>query len=149
MARKLENVTSVRVFPLPASERVRESSAQQVWLVAVRASRPWNDPDGAVQKITNMLKTLGTKPLAKLELDRTRDFLKSSLALSASTVRGRAKVLAHAEFYRLSDSYADDFAGLYDHLSPELVMTVCRNYLEDPEVRWLYFDPGKETEAAK
>jgi predicted Zn-dependent peptidase len=147
LARKLTNVTSVKVFPLPASERVRDDSSEQVWLLAVRASRPWNDPEGAVRKIEGMLKNLGAKSLAKPELDRTRDFLKSSLTLSASTVRGRARVLAHAEFYRLSESYADDFAGLYDHLSPELVMTVCGNYLNKPQVRWLYFEPGKESDA--
>jgi predicted Zn-dependent peptidase len=149
LARKLSNVTSVKVFPLPASERVRDDSSEQVWLVAIRASRPWKDPDAAVKKITGILKGLGIRALPKPELDRTRDFLKSSLTLSASSVRGRARVLAHAEFYRLSESYAEDFAGLYDHLSPELVMTVCQRYLEQPQVRWVYFKPGKESDAAK
>ena len=67
--------------------------------------------------------------------------MKNSLTLSGSNVRGRARVLAHAEFYRLSESYAQDFAGLYDNLTSKLVQSVCRTYLSQPQVRWLYFYP--------
>ena len=147
LARKLQAaklaVTSVKAFPLSASETLDESSAKQVWLIAVRPAEDWSDPEQAAGKITSILKGLGTQPIGNHELDLTRDFLKSSLALSASTIRGRAKVLAHSEFYRLSDSYLEDYAGLYDHLSPELVKAICGNYLQDPQIRWLYFQPGK------
>ena len=58
-------------------------------------------------------------------------------------------MLAHSEFYRLSDSYLEDYAGLYDHLSPDLVQAVCRKYLEEPDVRWLYLQPGKAEGTSK
>ena len=148
LARKLqggkEAVTSVKVFPLSASETLEESSARQVWLVAVRPAESLERPEEMVERIKSLVKELASRPLPSHELELTRDYLKSSLALSSSTIRGRAKVLAHSEFYRLSDSYLEDYAGLYDHLSPDLVQAICRKYLEEPEVRWLYFQPGKD-----
>ena len=150
LARKLkEAVTSVKVFPLSASETLEESSARQVWLVAVRPTESLDRPEEMAEKIKSLVKELASRPLPSHELGLTRDYLKSSLALSSSTIRGRAKVLAHSEFYRLSDSYLEDYAGLYDHLSPELVQAICRKYLEEPEVRWLYFQPGKDEETSK
>jgi predicted Zn-dependent peptidase len=148
LARKLQDgkeaVTSVKVFPLSASETLEESSVRQVWLIAVRPAESWDRPEEMAEKIKGMVKELASRPLPSHELELTRDYLKSSLALSSSTIRGRAKVLAHSEFYRLSDSYLEDYAGLYDHLSPGLVQAVCRKYLEEPEIRWLYLQPGKD-----
>ena len=69
--------------------------------------------------------------------------MKSSLTLSAADNPGRARVLAHSEFYRLSRSYSEDFAGLYDNLKPELVRAVCAPYLKEAGFRWLYLKPRK------
>lgn len=152
LARKFQDgkqaVTSVKVFPLSASETLEESSARQIWLIALRPAESVSRPEEMAERIEGIVKGLASKPLPPHELSLTRDYLKSSLALSSATIRGRAKVLAHSEFYRLSDSYLEDYAGLYDHLSPDLVQAICRKYLEEPEVRWLYLQPGKDEDTA-
>ncbi|MFA7479215.1 MAG: insulinase family protein [Vulcanimicrobiota bacterium] len=140
-------VTSVKVFPLPSGSD-QENADRQTWLVAVRGGQAWEEPELVVKTISGFLKELGSIKLSSHELELTRDYLKSSLTLSASTIRGRARVLAHSEFYRLSDSYLQDYAGLYDHLTPELVQAICRNYLEQARVRWIYLQPGNQQETA-
>ncbi|MFA5505032.1 MAG: hypothetical protein WC423_06380, partial [Vulcanimicrobiota bacterium] len=140
-------MTSVKVFPLPSGSD-QENADRQTWLVAVRGGQAWEEPELVVKTISGFLKELGSIKLSSHELELTRDYLKSSLTLSASTIRGRARVLAHSEFYRLSDSYLQDYAGLYDHLTPELVQAICRNYLEQARVRWIYLQPGNQQETA-
>ena len=132
-------VSSVKLFPLTASDR----GESQTWLVALRLETVPETADSVAEEVKEQLKELAQRPLAKADLARTRSYLKNSLTLSASSVQGRAGVLAHAEFHRLSQSYAQDFAGLYDHLNPDLVKSVCKEYFSEPEIRWVYFKPGK------
>lgn len=132
-------VSSVKLFPLTASDQ----GESQVWLVALRLETVPQTAEAVVEEVTQQLQELARNPLAKADLARTRSYLKNSLTLSASSVQGRAGVLAHAEFHRLSQSYAEDFAGLYDHLDPDLVKSVCKDYLSKPEIRWVYFKPGE------
>jgi predicted Zn-dependent peptidase len=141
LARKLQaepnSVTSVKLSPLSSSE----DDDSQTWIIALRLSQPVENPEPVVERVERFLKSLAESALPEAELQRTRSFLKSSLTLSGSTVQGRARVLAHAEFYRLSRSYAQDFAGLYDNLTPEIVQAVCKPYLTTPKLRWLYLRP--------
>lgn len=130
-------VDSVRLIPLSSSE----SQSGQVWVIALRLNQVMEDPTPLCQRLEEMLRALGGNELAEAELARTRDYLKSSLTLSAASNSGRARILAHAEFYRLSRSYAVDFAGLYDHLTPSAVKAVCQRVLENEKPRWLYLRP--------
>lgn len=130
-------VNSIRLFPLSSSVE----GQSQIWIVALRLSERIDDPVPLVEKASAMISALANNPLPKKELARTRSFLKGSLALSSATASGRARVLAHAEFYRLSKTYANDFAGLYDNLTPPLVQAVCRPFLAETAPRWLYLKP--------
>lgn len=132
-----EAVDSVRLIPLESS--VNEGS--QVWVIALRLAGNLRDPAPVVNKLNSVFKTLGGSPLASSELERTREYLKSSLALSASSNLGRARVLAHSEYYRLSRNYTTDFAGLYDNLTPETVQQTCAKILGSQSLRWLYLRP--------
>jgi len=143
--RRLKSVNSVKLLPLTVSSGATEEE-EQVWLIALRLKSPLNDPSAVVKSVTKLLQKLGRTRMAEKELDRTRNFLKNSLILSASTAKGKARVLAHAEFHRLSRSYVQNFAGLYDHLEPQLVKSVCARYLSEPKVRWLYLRPNGKPE---
>lgn len=132
-----EAVESVRLIPLESTV----SEGSQVWVIALRLAKGLPDPAPVINKLNSVFKTLGGSPLASSELERTRDYLKSSLALSASNNQGRARVLAHAEYYRLSRNYTTDFAGLYDNLSPETVQQTCAKILGSKTLRWLYLRP--------
>ncbi len=134
----LTAVSSVRLIPLSASDL----DSRQVWVIALRLVERMEDPSPLCERLERMLQTLGASDLPETELARTREYLKSSLTLSAATNSGRAGVLSHAEFYRLSRNYAVDFAGLYDHLTPELVKTVCKRVLAEEKPRWLYLRPA-------
>lgn len=131
-------VSSVRLIPLSSSD----SESRQIWVIALRLEQTLEDPAPVCDRLERMLRALGSTNLPEAELARTRDYLKSSLTLSAATNSGRAGVLAHAEFYRLSRNYAVDFAGLYDHFTPELVKLVCRRALSEEKPRWLYLRPA-------
>lgn len=133
------SVNSVRLIPLSSTAK----NSRQVWVIALRLNSVLSDPKPLVDKVERLLKGLALRPLASSELKRTRDYLKSSLTLSAADNPGRARVLAHSEFYRLSRSYSEDFAGLYDNLKPELVRAVCAPYLKEAGFRWLYLKPRK------
>lgn len=145
LARRLQSgtnsVTSVKLFPLSTTNRQTELGHDQVWVIALRLSQNLSDAKPVVERVTALTEGLAKHSLAKKELDRTRDYLKSRLALSASTNRGRARVIAHAEFHRLSESYTENFAGLYDNLTPDLVKSVCARYMNNQSVRWLYLKP--------
>lgn len=130
-------VLSVKLFPLTGSIQGKE----QIWLIAMRLEKAPKKPEELVKKVSELLKGLTQSTFSESDLKRTRSYLKSSLTVAASTVRGRARVLAHAEFHRLSKSYADDFAGLYDHLTPPLVQEVCKTYFQEPKVRSVFFKP--------
>lgn len=144
LARQLRDgeglVQGVSVAPLTGSER---SDGRQLWLIACRPRRPDADPAALAAKVQSWLSGLGKEALPDGELARTRGYLKAALKISTSTPRGRAKVLANAEFYRLSDGYSTDYAGLYDRIDPDMVRAVCQKHLDQP-ARWLYFQPGTE-----
>lgn len=50
-------------------------------------------------------------------------------------------MLANSEFYRLSEQYSTDFAGLYDRIEPSHARAVWQKYLQDQTPRWLYLRP--------
>lgn len=149
-------VDSLRVFPLTGSADPSASpESQQTWVIALRLSSSEVDTEQVLSVVEQRLKRLAEEGLPEAELRRTRAYLKGRLKLSTATTRGRARVLAHAEFYRLSESYSRDYAGLYDSLKRPQVKAICQKYFAQPKTRWLYLKPatadktGIETTPAK
>jgi predicted Zn-dependent peptidase len=129
---------TLSVFPLTGSER---SDGQQLWLLA---ARPQGRPEEArplAERLAVALAIPSREPLPEAELARTRAYLKATLRLSTATARGRARMLANSEFYRLSEQYSTDFAGLYDRIEPSHARAVWQKYLQDQTPRWLYLRP--------
>ena len=143
LARKLRDsdglVQTVTVTPLTGSDH---GDGRQLWMLALRPGHAGADPVALAARVQSMVSALGKEALAKSELARTRNFLKAALKISTSTPRGRARVLANSEFYRLSDSYSTDYAGLYDRIDPNLVLAVCGKHLAEQNCRWLFFQPA-------
>jgi predicted Zn-dependent peptidase len=147
LARQLRDkeglVETVSVFPMTGSER---ADGRQIWLIALRPRQVLDDATPLAAKVEGWLSGLGRDALPATELARTRNYLKAALKISTSTPRGRAKVLANSEFYRLSELYSTDYAGLYDRIDAAQVRTVCQKYLGEQTARWLYLQPLKGAE---
>lgn len=148
LARQLRDrerlVDSVRVFPLVgSSDPAVSSQAQQTWLIALRLASSEVNIEALLETVNQRLNGLVKYGLPEAELRRTRAYLKGQLKLSTATTRGRAQVLTHAEFHRLSESYSRDYAGLYDNLKSEQVKAATQSYLTEPKIRWLYLKPGQ------
>ncbi len=142
LARQLRDseglVETLSVFPMSGSDR---PDGSQLWLFALRPRLPLDDAAPLAARVQGRLAALGQEALAEAELERTRRFLLAALKLSTATPRGRARVLANAEFYRLSEQYSSDYAGLYDRIEAAQVKAVCAKYLLEQNPRWLYFRP--------
>ena len=143
LARQLRDgeglVQTVSVTPLTGSDH---GDGRQWWVLALRPRHADADPAALAARVQSMVSALGKGALAESELARTRNFLKAALKISTSTARGRARVLANSEFYRLSDGYSTDYAGLYDRIDPNVVLAVCGKHLAEQNCRWLYFQPA-------
>lgn len=136
-------VDSLRVFPLTGSaDPAASPTSQQTWVIALRLSSGEVDAEEVISVVRQRLQRLAEEGLPEAELRRTRAYLKGRLKLSTATTRGRARVLAHSEFYRLSESYSEDYAGLYDSLKLPQVKATCSKYFAEPNTRWLYLKPA-------
>lgn len=134
-------IETVSVAPLTGSER---SDGRQLWLLALRPRQAVEEAAGLVEKAQTALDGLAREPLPEAELARTRAFLKAALRLSTSTSRGRARMLANSEFYRLSEQYSTDYAGLYDRIDANHAQAVWQKYLSGQTPRWLYLRPDPQ-----
>lgn len=146
LARQLRDnqrwVDSVRVFPLEGSaDPSLGGQSQQTWVIALRLSSAEVDSTKVLEAVRERLQWLAKEGLSEAELRRTRAYLKGRLKLSMATTRGRAQVLAHAEFHRLSESYSKDYAGLYDSIKGPQVKSTCAHYLNKKSSRWLLLKP--------
>ena len=146
LARQLRDeqqlVQSIKLFPVgQAYLPSKNGDSRQPWLIALRLSESNRDPEKLASLVKARLERLAKEPLRRADIDRTRTYLKSRLKISASTIRGQARVMAHSEFYRLAESYGNDYAGLYDRLSPQQVKDTCKTYFSEAKLRWIYFKP--------
>jgi len=110
-----------------ASSRLLSTSGAVPWAITMRV-RP-AEVDKAIALAKEEVARLRLEAPKPEELARAVSLLEGRLQVSQGSAAGRADLLANLEFFRLSDSYALAFAGLYRSIAAkDLLDTAKRRF---------------------
>lgn len=110
-----------------ASSRLLSTAGPVPWAITMRV-RP-AEVDKAIAVAREEIARLRQEAPRPEELTRAVSMLEGRLQVSQGSAPGRADLLANLEFFRLSDSYALAFAGLYRSISARDLLETAKKRL--------------------